>query len=130
MEKANLSRIMKIAEAAVKGGVLIFTGNTSATIIHAVASIVIARLLGPADYGLYSIALVIPPLTLVFTDFGVNPTIVKFSAQFRSEGRDRHVSNTIRAGLLFKLATGLLMFSASFLLAEFFCYSYTEEKRV
>jgi|Deesub1362B_J571_1020462.scaffolds.fasta_scaffold00343_14 O-antigen/teichoic acid export membrane protein len=110
---------MEVAEEAVKGGFLLFTGNTSATVILTIASIIIARLLGPPDYGLYSITLIIPSLMLIFTDFGINPALIKFSAQFRSEGRGKMVSNLIRTGFLFKLTTGLSMFLISFLLADF-----------
>ncbi len=59
--------------------------ETSSTIILAIASIMIARLLGPSDYGLYSIALIIPSLMLMFTDFGVDSALTKFSAQYKAE---------------------------------------------
>jgi hypothetical protein len=54
------SKVFEVAEAGVRGGLFLFAGNTVATVILAVGSIVIARLLGPEGYGLYSVCLIVP----------------------------------------------------------------------
>ncbi len=61
-----------IAEDSVKGGLLLFAGNTLSTLILAVGSIVVARFLGPENYGLNSLSLVGPTLLLGLVDFDVN----------------------------------------------------------
>lgn len=114
----ELSKAMRVAREAAKGSLHIFAGNTSSTIILAVASITIARLLGPSNYGLYSVALIAPSLMLLFTDFGVNPALVRFTAKLRSEGKSESIGSLIRAGLHFQLATSLLMFLLIFLFAD------------
>ena len=48
-------KLTDIAENSVRGGFFLFAGNALSTIILAVGSILIARLLGPEDYGLYNI---------------------------------------------------------------------------
>ena len=55
-----------------------------ATFVLALASTIIARLLGPDNYGLYPASFDHPPsFLLLFADFSVNSTLIKYLAQFR-----------------------------------------------
>jgi stage V sporulation protein B len=114
----KLLKIERVAKDAAKGGLFIFTGNTLSTIILAIASIITARLLGPSDYGLYSVALIPPSLMLLFAGFGVNQALIRFIAKFKSEGESKAIGGLIRAGLLFNLAASTVMFLTTFLLAD------------
>ena len=67
-----MSKLIGVARESVRGGFYLFLGNFLSTLISAIAIIVIARLLGPSDYGLYNISLIIPSLLVLFTDLGVN----------------------------------------------------------
>jgi O-antigen/teichoic acid export membrane protein len=111
---------MKAAKQAAAGGILVFIGNTSSTVVLSVASIIIARLLGPSEYGMYSIALITPSLLFLFTDFGVNPALVRFLARFRAEGKSGSVKNLIKAGLYFEVLVGLLVFLISLFFSDIF----------
>lgn len=117
--KAEPTKALKIAKKATKGSFFIFTGNTLSTVILTIASIIIARLLGPADYGLYSVALIPPSLMLLFTDFGVKPALVRFTAKFRSENKSESTTESlIKTGFLFEFKISLLVFALTFLLAD------------
>jgi len=109
---------MSVAREAAEASFLIFVGNTLSSAILAVASIVIARLLGPSDYGLYSISLIAPSILLMFTDFGANSALVRFTAKFKSQGRGRSISGLVKTGIVFELATALLMLSVSLSFAD------------
>jgi len=84
----------------------------------AIASILIARLLGPENYGLYTVALIVPSLLIPICDLGVSPALTKFSAQLRSEGKEGKVASLIKTGIIFKLLLSILLSIALFLLSE------------
>jgi O-antigen/teichoic acid export membrane protein len=99
--------IIKIAEHSARGGYHLLLGNSLSTAILAIASIIIARLLGPGDYGLFSLVIVVPSFFIGLVDLGVTSAITRFSAKYRAEGRNLEVENIIKTGLLFELIVGI-----------------------
>jgi hypothetical protein len=93
--------LSEIAEESARGSVSFVIGTAASTVIGAVASILIARLLEPSGYGLYSLAFVLPALFLAFADFeaGCN--------HMRLPRRMRIVSGTI---LEFNMDTANFLF--------------------
>lgn len=114
----ELPKATMVAKEAAKGSAFIFAGNTLSTAILTIASVVMARLLGPSDYGLYSVALIAPNLMLLFTDFGVISALVRFTAKFKSEGRSESIGGLIKTGLMFQLAASLLMLLLTFTFSD------------
>ncbi len=114
------NKLVEIAEDSARGGFFLFTGNALSLLILAIGSIIVARLLGPDDYGLFSLSLVVPSILAGVMDLGVNPALTRFSAKLRAEGKNQLAANMLRSGFLFKLVTGIAMsticftFSASF----------------
>lgn len=111
------SDIVQIAEYSARGGYYLFVGNTLSTGILVVSSIIIARLLGPADYALFSLLIVVPSLFTGLVDFGITSAITRFSAKFRTEGKNPDVRSVIKTGLFFKLAVGIT--------ASIFCFLFS-----
>jgi len=99
-----------IAEKAARGGIFLFVGNTSATVILAIGSIIIARLLGPSSYGLYTLTLLIPSLLVSLADVGMSYALVRFSAKPRSEGDHYRANKTIKLGFLLKLSVSVVAY--------------------
>ena len=112
--------LTKIAEESTRAGFFLISGTASATIIMAIASIIIARLLGPELYGQYTLALVTPQLLLLFTDLGINQGIVKFTATFRAKNENWRVKNVIKYGLIVRAAAGTIIFAVNYFFADFF----------
>jgi len=105
------TRFFDIAEASVRGGLFLFTGNTLATIISAITSILIARLLGAFGYGLYSVSLIAPSFLSIFVDLGVNSALVKYCAEFRTRRFNEQIVNLVKTSFLFKaFLSGILFF--------------------
>ena len=115
----EFSKAFSIAKTAVKGGLYVFTGNFLSTVVLVIASITIARMLGPSGYGLYSVALIPYSFMLLFTDFGVNQALVRFSAKLKSEGKEEDIQVIVRIGLFFEVLTSILVFLITFMLADF-----------
>jgi O-antigen/teichoic acid export membrane protein len=107
-----------IAEKAARGGLFLFVGNTSATVVLAIGSIIIARLLGPSGYGLYALALLMPSLLVPLADAGMNYALVRLPARRRSEGDYYGASRVIRLAFLVKLFTSAVAFLICYFGAE------------
>lgn len=84
--------LAQIAEDSVRGGFFLIPVTAVSTVIMAIASILIARLLGPELYGQYTLALVVPSLLFLFTDLGINQGVIKFTASLRARGETNRLA--------------------------------------
>lgn len=112
------TELSDVAKASAKGSFFLFLGNTSSTIIMAIASILIARLLGPENYGLYALAMIAPSFLIALSDLGISPALTRFSAHFRSKGKDQKVLGLIKAGIIFKSVSSLIISLFLLILSE------------
>jgi O-antigen/teichoic acid export membrane protein len=94
----NLKELNDISKTSIKGSYFLFLGNTSSLIIMAVTVIVAAKFLGPENYGLYSVTLIVPTFLVSVCDLGTSPALTRFSAQFHVDGINK-VDNLIKFGL-------------------------------
>lgn len=114
MEKA-----FEMGKISASGSLKLFLAVVTSTAIMAVGYVILARLLSPDEYGLYSIAL-IPSLTFgLFRDLGVNSAMTKYIAQFRALTKEENARDMIVAGLTFEIVTGLTLSLLSFFMASF-----------
>ena len=104
MEKA-----LEIGKTSAAGSFQLFVGVAVSTIIMAVGTIILARLMTPEEYGLYSIALIPSYMIILFRDWGVNSAITKYTATLRAQNKKAHASEIIKAGILFETAVGLTL---------------------
>ena len=109
-----------VAEESVRGGFFLFSGTAIATLILAISSIIIARLIGPELYGQYTLAFVTPSLLFIFADLGIDQGILKFTAEHRSRNDEKSVAKMIKHGLIIRASLGLTLFIISYVLAEQF----------
>lgn len=86
-----------------------FLGRGVSFVVTLGTSIVLARLLDPADYGVFGIAMIFTALTSRFTNFGFGMALIQ-----RKEVSKDHVSTLFVVNLLlFSAATGLLLSTSS-----------------
>ena len=97
---------------------MLFVGEFLSTILYALAAILMARLLGPSGYGLYTLALVIPNLTVNLIGLGVDYAAARFPAKFRSENKPGAAVAILRSIIAFKSLTALLASLACLALAD------------
>jgi len=112
MEKA-----LKMGRVSATGSFQLFVGVATSSVIMAVGAIVLARLLSPAEYGLYSVALIPSLMINLFRDWGVNSAITKYIAHSRAAEKEEDIHNIIVAGLIFEISTGLALSLLSVFLA-------------
>ncbi len=113
------SRIREVAEDFAKGGLLLFSGNILSTIILAIGSIIVARLIGPGGLGLYTLSLTIPSLFVWLVDLGINPAVTHFSARLRVEGSLGLLSRMLRVSYINRVGLWLVVSAFSFLCSEY-----------
>jgi len=70
----------RVSVRAVGGGFALFVGRLAYNAVSAVGSIVIARLLGPANYGIISIALIYPLMFSGLADLGLSTAIMRYAS--------------------------------------------------
>ncbi len=104
-----MSKATDMAKVSAKGGFHLLWGLVVSTVISAVGTILIARLLGEDNMGLYTIAVAAPNLIATFRDWGVNIAIIRYSAQYNSENNVSKIRSVFVSGVAFELAVGLAL---------------------
>ncbi|MBP1449708.1 MAG: oligosaccharide flippase family protein, partial [Thermoproteus sp.] len=106
-----------MAEEFVKGVLWLSAGGLLATLISGITSILVARILGPEQYGLYSLAFgAAGPLALA-TWFGVNTIAIKRAAESPGEAK-RVLDSTLTFALVNTAAVAVVGTAAAPLLAK------------
>lgn len=105
---------MNVAKQSARGSVVLFIGNITATAIAAITSILIARLLGPEDFGLYSLALVVPTFLQSFTHFGTRTAVTRYVSYHLSIGETEKASRYAQASIIFSLFAGIVFTIVSY----------------
>jgi O-antigen/teichoic acid export membrane protein len=114
-----MSKAAEMAKVSAKGSFHLLWGLVISTVISAIATIFIARLLGSNLYGLYGIVLIAPNLISVFRDWGINSAMVRSTAQYRSEDRASEVRSILISGIIFEIALGMALSAISFALSGY-----------
>ena len=118
-----MNKASDIAKISTKGSFHYLWGLILSTVISAVGTIFIARLLGSDQYGLYTIVLAAPSLIVTFRDWGINSAMIKFTAQYRAEERIAEIRSIFLTGLVFEVVLGLVLSLISFAFAGFLATS-------
>ncbi len=96
---------------------MLLIGQIITAIISTLTIIWMARILGPTEYGQYTIALLPVSIALLFQDLGMNTALVRFSALYRHEGQLNKLKSVVITGLVFSVATSILLSGAMYAFA-------------
>jgi O-antigen/teichoic acid export membrane protein len=114
MEKA-----LEMGKTSATGSFQLLIGVAVSTVIMAVGTIILGRLLTPDAFGLYGIVQ-IPIVTInLFRDWGINSAMTKYIATLRASDKEEEISDFIATGLLFEAISGIVLTFLSFALAIF-----------
>jgi O-antigen/teichoic acid export membrane protein len=100
------SKEERVARQSFDSSVIITIGNLSSLFFLLIASFVVARLLGPQEYGLYSLALALPLFLQLLVGFGVNTAIYRFSAYHLARGEIATAQRMTKNAILFYVLSG------------------------
>ena len=112
--------LRKITGDSVRGTFILSMGSIISTIISAFSVFIIANLLGPELYGIYTISLTIPLLLLLFVDFGINQALTHFSASLQAKDEEGKLAKILRHGILFKTLISIILFSIALIFSDYF----------
>jgi O-antigen/teichoic acid export membrane protein len=111
---------VQIAQRSASGSVILFIGGFFQTLIAAVGIIIVARLLGPAGYGVYTLSLVLPGIIQIFLGLGVDVAVTRYAAYYVSIGKPDEAKRFSRNGFLFLILVGILLSVVNYLVAGVF----------
>ena len=104
-----MSSLRDIALTAVKGGTFLFTGAFVSKALSVASTILIARILSAADYGMYAIIQIVPTFFLLFADWGIDTALVKNIAYNNFRKKRLESWSLAKAGIFFKLLMGFII---------------------
>jgi O-antigen/teichoic acid export membrane protein len=124
-DRHKMEKAFEMGKTSATGSFRLLIGVAVSTVILAVGSIILGRLLTPDEYGLYGIVVVPATLINLFRDWGINSAMTKYIASLRATNREQEIHDYIVAGLIFEVASGialsfLSLFLASFIASAFF----------
>ncbi|MBM3304014.1 MAG: hypothetical protein FJY76_02865 [Candidatus Aenigmarchaeota archaeon] len=100
---------MNFGKEIAKNNMIFTAGNVGAALLSFVFSIVVAGMLGPEQFGLFSFTLIAMGFFAIFTDMGTTNTLVKFISEALGQGKPGSVRSLVVFLLKFRLAAALLL---------------------
>jgi stage V sporulation protein B len=115
-----MDKATEMGKTSTEGSVQLFLGTSSSTIIRAIGAIILGLFILPGDYGLYVIAFVPSSTLSLAQDWGVGSALTRYCAKYRAANDEIEQRKVIISGLIYEVATGLVLTVMSLLLASFF----------
>jgi O-antigen/teichoic acid export membrane protein len=120
----NLDKAIDIRKALATGSLKLSFGLFASTAILAIGTIILAGILSPEEYGLYSIALIPALMFSLFRDFGLDSALTKYVVHFRTSSKEETAREIIVAGLTFEMITGLALSVVSLCMANYIAITF------
>jgi O-antigen/teichoic acid export membrane protein len=98
-----------------QGTLVLILGQMVSTLISAIGTIIIARILGPSSFGILSIALIPISIALMFIANGVTRAIITFTVEQRHLGENQDTRTIILAGLRINLTIASIVTIVTYL---------------
>jgi len=115
---------VSVAQASARGSVILFLGNLLSTVVATIAIIVFARLLGPEDYGAYTLAFLVPSILQLFVGLGVGTAVTRFVAYSLSTGETARAASMTRSAVIFYLLFGLALAAFNLVVYPYFVMAF------
>ena len=110
-----------------KGAGFYFAGFAVSKVLAYVYRAMLARGLGPVDFGIFSIGLGVMGFVLVFAALGLYQGILHFVAVYDCTGNQKKVRGTILMGLKAQIVSSIVFGIAIFLLSDYFAVAFFRE---
>lgn len=118
---------MNYTKKVFKGVGIILLMNVIAYIIAYVTRIVLARKLGPEEYGLFYAVFTFIIFFLFFRDLGLNQAMIKYIAEFRALRKEGEIKTIIMVALAAQIASSLIFALLFFVCASFLGQYYFKD---
>jgi len=98
-------------------------GQLASTLFAGIAFIIIARILGPNTYGIYTLALAVSGFFGAVGDFGIGTAFNKFISEYIARGKPLEIGHLIADGFAAVIIVGLVLALLTMLLSSFIAAS-------
>lgn len=98
-----------MVKTTTRGGLILLVGQIFSTFILAFGMMIVARLLGDVKYGAFNVAQSVVQLGSLVIYLGIQPAMVKFTAQYRHEKKYGHLKVIMEAGVILSLVASISM---------------------
>ena len=109
--------LQNLVDTTTRGGLILLLGQVSSTLLLAVGMLLVARFLGPSNYGSYNKAQSVVQIAFLIVNLGINSSMIKYIAQYRYEKKYDHIKTLIEAGgiltLLISISTTIVVYITS-----------------
>lgn len=95
MNFTKLSNAEQIIQKAVKGTKWVFFSTVSYSVFQLIVTIIIARLLAPADFGLFAYAMIFMSVTALFQDLGMRQALIQRKDRIEDAADIVFISNIV-----------------------------------
>jgi O-antigen/teichoic acid export membrane protein len=119
-EQTDSEFLSKEAENAVRSGTFIFSGIAVSSVLTGVASILVARILGPEDFGAYGLALLLPSILSSITGFGIGQALLKYGSNLSAKRNNAGLFTVIKRSYLLRLSIASAAAILGFFFADYF----------
>ena len=102
-----------------RGAGFYFAGFAISKVLAYLYRALVARALGPTDFGIFSLGLAVLAVALVFASLGLYQGILHFVAVYDSTGEHAKVRGTVLFGFKVQLVSSVILALAMFLSADF-----------
>jgi O-antigen/teichoic acid export membrane protein len=104
---SSISETIELLKSRVaKDSAIVLTGNVLSAGIGFVATVLITRALGLAQFGLFSVAVTVMVVASQFSDFGVSTGLVRFASLYLQQDKSK-------ADLMFKVSLKIRLIIAA-----------------
>ncbi len=104
-----MDKATEMGQTSAVGSLQLFVGRTIGTVVAAIGTIIIGLFISQTAYGLYVVALIPSAAFLLFQDWGVGTALTRYCAKCRSTKQETELRRIIVAGLIFEVATGVVL---------------------
>lgn len=96
----------------------VFAGNILTSVLAFTFIVLVSRFLGPADFGIFSLALALLTMVSDISDFGANTGMIKFTSIALRDNKPEKAHQLIKLNFRFKLFWGAAVAFFGYLLAS------------
>jgi len=97
-----------VRSKVIEGTLWAFVARLVTIISGVILTLVLARYLHPATYGLVFLAISVINLSAIFSDCGIGSSVSRFIAEY-SAAKQSYLRNIIKTGLVYKTASGIIV---------------------
>src|SRR3989344_481462 len=128
MIKKNLKNFIK-EKKVVRDSAMVFSSTLIGGIIGFSGTILLSRILGPENFGLFKTITALYGTIITLFDFGLQNTLTKYTSEFSAKGQNEKIKFLIQNIFLFRLIVLIFIVALSVALKEQIAITFLKDKK-